>query len=87
MPSDAEHIEFFKCFPLLPPRTLVPLNVDGYVEIPDGPRVPIIIDVEAAGGKYCVSAIRSTPEIERYLSDRRHELDVRFNQCTSALSF
>ncbi|KAJ2743513.1 hypothetical protein GGI20_003698 [Coemansia sp. BCRC 34301] len=87
MPGDAEYIEFFKCFPLLPPQTLMPLQADGFIEIPDGPRVPITIDVEAAGGKYCVGAIMSTTEIERYLSDRRQELDVRFSQCTSALPF
>ncbi|KAJ2744761.1 hypothetical protein GGI19_006571 [Coemansia pectinata] len=87
MLSDAEHVEFFKSFPLLLPITMTPLQADGYIEIPEGPRVPINIDVENAGCKYCVDAIKSTPEIERYLGDKRHELDVRFNQCTSPLSF
>ncbi|KAJ2735036.1 hypothetical protein IW152_001881 [Coemansia sp. BCRC 34962] len=87
MAGDAELVEFFKCFPLLLPITLAPFRADGCIEVPEGPRAPITIDVESAGGRYSVAAIKSTPEIEQYLGDKSHELDTRFNQCTSPLSF
>ncbi|KAJ2008362.1 hypothetical protein GGI04_001176, partial [Coemansia thaxteri] len=52
-----------------------------------GPRIPITIDTESVGGKYCVAAIKSTVDVERHLDGMRQELDARFNQCTLAVSF
>ncbi|KAJ2454438.1 hypothetical protein EV183_001564 [Coemansia sp. RSA 2336] len=81
-----ENIEFYKSFPLLVPESLYPeLKAEGYLDIPNGARVRISIDT--SNGAYSVDAIHSTKEIEEILKGRRNELNKRFQQCTTALSF
>ncbi|KAJ2692459.1 hypothetical protein GGH99_001722 [Coemansia sp. RSA 1285] len=83
-----DRIEFFKSFPLLPPQSLDPLVAKGCIELDEnGECIQIAIDVSAANGIYCVDAIESTPEVSQYLASKKNELDIRFKQCTSALSF
>ncbi|KAJ2534545.1 hypothetical protein IWW43_002314 [Coemansia sp. RSA 1935] len=81
-----EHVEFYKRFPLLVPETLDPLKADGYIETPEGERVRITIDA-STHGTYCVDIVKSTLEVEELLQSKKAELDVRFQQCASGLSF
>ncbi|KAJ1965271.1 hypothetical protein GGI12_000875 [Dipsacomyces acuminosporus] len=81
-----EHIGFFESFPLLLPESLDPLRADGYIEV-NGTCISLSVDVSLAGGSYCVEAVKSTAEIEQYLHGKRDELNTRFKQCASALSF
>ncbi|PIA19577.1 hypothetical protein COEREDRAFT_84213 [Coemansia reversa NRRL 1564] len=82
-----EHVEFFKSFPLLVPESLAPLKADGYIDIPEGAQVRLCIDTTPMQGAYCVDAIKSTAEAELILQSKKQELDIRFSQCTSAISF
>ncbi|KAJ2559535.1 hypothetical protein EV175_000293 [Coemansia sp. RSA 1933] len=83
-----DRIEFFKNFPLLPPQSLDPLIAKGCIELEEGGEcIQIAIDTGATDGIYCVDAIKSTPEVDQFLESRRSDLDIRFKQCTSAVSF
>ncbi|KAJ2503466.1 hypothetical protein GGH96_000256 [Coemansia sp. RSA 1972] len=82
-----EHVEFYKRFPLLVPETLDPLKADGYIETSEGERVRITIDASTTHGTYCVDIVKSTLEVEQILQSKKAELDARFQQCASGLSF
>ncbi|KAJ2542923.1 hypothetical protein GGF49_002489 [Coemansia sp. RSA 1853] len=82
-----EHVEFYKRFPLLVPETLDPFKADGYIETPEGERVRITIDASSTHGTYCVDIVKSTLEVEQLLQSKKAELDARFQQCASGLSF
>ncbi|KAJ2311983.1 hypothetical protein IWW54_002345 [Coemansia sp. RSA 2705] len=77
-----EHIDFYKQFPLLIPESLDPLKANGYIEVAE-----VSIDATVTRGTYGTNVVKSTPDITQFLCGKKHELDARFQQCTSGLAF
>ncbi|KAJ1951642.1 hypothetical protein EC988_004000, partial [Linderina pennispora] len=80
-----EHLAFYEQFPLLVPESLDPLKAQGFLEV-NGGLVEIRID--ATGTQtYSTDIVHSTKDVMQHLESERTSLNVRFQQCTGALTF